>query len=959
MSTTKHDVGSLVRVRGRDWVVQPESYRIEDLLFLHPLDGSLHTTIAVDATLENVTSSSFSLPVAQNTDEKNSRNNIGSLEQAILLRDAVKLSFRNAAGPFRCLSRIGVEPRPYQLVPLMMALRQETVRLLIADDVGIGKTVESLLIARELHDRGEISGFTVLCPPHLAEQWKDALEEQFGYNDITLVLASTANRLEKELTDGDDSIFKQHPITVVSMDFIKQDKRRAAFLRTCPELVIVDEAHGATKREGTNKNAQKRHELLLELASKPNQHMILVTATPHSGHQDAFASLVGLLDPSFREIAMNEKPSENDKRKLARHIVQRRRPDIRREFKDMGATFPQRFETTSEYSVSKEQRQLIDEVVEWGLGRITAVEGDKRKKRVRTWSMLGLLRAIASSPDAALAGLKTRAESIEEDESLNRRNESLDIRVFDRSTERGIIDEVAGADDLLEEATNTQVQDFIERFSAIDPLKDQKVLALKKGLKSMMNDGFNAIVFCRFVPTVDMLVSILQKDRAFKGLHIEGITGRLNPEERVRRIEALTPLSGTPKILVATDCLAEGINLQDQFNAVVHYDLSWSPTTHEQREGRVDRFGQTSAEVRALSLVGLNNRIDAYVAKIIIDKQRTIRASLGISVPAPDASQAISQAITDGWLGQTPDRTRQLRLFEFLSEDDEQERLENEWTNTAERESKRRSRFSQSTIDVSEVQEEVASIRQALGRPQDVHRFLEKALQANNIRPTTSADDFTLTFSTASAPLELFDAVQLNGEERIAVVDDLSPVPQGWKRIVRTSRIVEQMANHIMGQTLDPKSDGRGRRLSVTKTNDVNERVFLLLARGRFSLNQTYRSKNTSLLVESLVVLGFKGKPEAPVFLTDEEIQKLWAVTPSGNVTGGQAELILNQQIPKFSEPVFKQRLEHIMNEEGLRILEAHQRVRSIVAGKQALDILPHLPIDLISLNVLLPGGGL
>ena len=213
MSTTKHDVGSLVRVRGRDWVVQPESYRIEDLLFLHPLDGSLHTTIAVDATLENVTSSSFSLPVAQNTDEKNSRNNIGSLEQAILLRDAVKLSFRNAAGPFRCLSRIGVEPRPYQLVPLMMALRQETVRLLIADDVGIGKTVESLLIARELHDRGEISGFTVLCPPHLAEQWKDALEEQFGYNDITLVLASTANRLEKELTDGDDSIFKQHPIT--------------------------------------------------------------------------------------------------------------------------------------------------------------------------------------------------------------------------------------------------------------------------------------------------------------------------------------------------------------------------------------------------------------------------------------------------------------------------------------------------------------------------------------------------------------------------------------------------------------------------------------------------------------------------------------------------------------------------------------------------------------------------
>ncbi len=91
--------------------------------------------------------------------------------------------------------------------------------------------------------------------------------------------------------------------------------------------------------------------------------------------------------------------------------------------------------------------------------------------------------------------------------------------------------------------------------------------------------------------------------------------------------------------------------------------------------------------------------------------------------------------------------------------------------------------------------------------------------------------------------------------------------------------------------------------------------------------------------------------------MSDEEIQKLWYVTPNGTITGGQSELILNQQIPKFSEPVFKQRLEHIINVEGQRILEAHQRVRSIVSGKQDLEIVPHIPIDLISLNVFLPGG--
>ena len=193
--------------------------------------------------------------------------------------------------------------------------------------------------------------------------------------------------------------------------------------------------------------------------------------------------------------------------------------------------------------------------------------------------------------------------------------------------------------------------------------------------------------------------------------------------------------------------------------------------------------------------------------------------------------------------------------------------------------------------------------------------------------------------------------------KKLAVVDDLSPVPPGWKRIVRTSKIVEQMANHIMGQTLDPKSNGRGRRLSVTRTNDVDERVFILLARGRFSLNQTYRSKQTSLLVESLVVLGFKGQPDRPQFLTEDEINNLWTVNPSGNVPGGQAEMILNQLIPKFNESLFTSKLEEIMSNEGENIREAHLRVRSIVNKNLQLEILPHHPIDLISLNVLLPGG--
>lgn len=152
-------VGALVRARGREWVVLPES--TDDLLVLRPLGGTDDEITGVYLPLEPVELARFALPdPARHGDARSCR----------LLRDAVRLGFRSSAGPFRSFARIAVEPRPYQLVPLLMALKLDPVRLLIADDVGIGKTIEAGLIARELLDRGEATRLAVLCPPHLAEQ---------------------------------------------------------------------------------------------------------------------------------------------------------------------------------------------------------------------------------------------------------------------------------------------------------------------------------------------------------------------------------------------------------------------------------------------------------------------------------------------------------------------------------------------------------------------------------------------------------------------------------------------------------------------------------------------------------------------------------------------------------------------------------------------------------------------
>jgi hypothetical protein len=158
---------------------------------------------------------------------------LGGHDAALLLRDALLVSLRRGAGPFRSFGQIAVEPRAYQLVPLLMALKLDPVRLLIADDVGVGKTIEAALILRELIDRGDIERSVVLCPPHLVEQWVTELEARFNLQAVA-VTAASAKRLERGIPPG-LSLFQVHPHTVVSLDYIKGQDRRAHFLSHCPD----------------------------------------------------------------------------------------------------------------------------------------------------------------------------------------------------------------------------------------------------------------------------------------------------------------------------------------------------------------------------------------------------------------------------------------------------------------------------------------------------------------------------------------------------------------------------------------------------------------------------------------------------------------------------------------------------------------------------------------------------
>ena len=511
--------GSLVRARGRDWVVLPESD--DELVMVRPLGGTDDEITGILTSLENVAPAGFSLP--------NPREHLGDAYSARLLRDALRLGFRSSAGPFRSIGRIAVQPRPFQLVPLLMALRLDPVRLLIADDVGVGKTIEAALIARELLECGEARKLAVLCPPHLAEQWQLELESKF-HIEAELVLSSTAARLERNLAVG-QSLFDVYDHFVVSLDFIKSDRRRDDFIRACPELVIVDEAHTCASSDRAGRTRHQRHALVSDLAKDRDRHLILVTATPHSGKDESFRSLLGLLDDDFNYLPDNLAGESNrhHRTRLARHLVQRRRSDIAH-YLQADTSFPQRADAEYTYTLSADYLTLFEDVLVYARRSVRSPIPGRREQRVRWWSALGLLRALASSPAAAAATMRTRAltaeaETIEEVDELGRRT------LLDLDEGEEVVDVVPGSTSA--DTISRRLREFATRADALAGESDLKLLRLVKIVRGLLLDGLRPVVFCRFIETAEYVSQELGKRlNRYPKAHVLVVTGRLPPSER-------------------------------------------------------------------------------------------------------------------------------------------------------------------------------------------------------------------------------------------------------------------------------------------------------------------------------------------------------------------------------------------------------------------------------------------
>jgi superfamily II DNA or RNA helicase len=899
---TAFSPGTLVSARGREWVVLAGS--TAETLRVRPVSGSEEDQTLIHLPLEAqpVREARFPLPDAQRP---------GGHDAALLLRDALLLSTRRGAGPFRSFGQIAVEPRAYQLVPLLMALKLDPVRLLIADDVGVGKTIEAALILREMLDRGEIERSVVLCPPHLVEQWVAELEARFNLQTVA-VTASSARRLERGIPPG-LSLFQVHPHTVVSLDYIKSQERRAHFLYHCPDFVVVDEAHACV---GNGQGQHQRYDLLRNLADAAERHMVLLTATPHSGDDAAFYRLLGLLDRSFEALQTatdQEHKKERDRlrERLGNHFVQRRRVDIA-EWQD-ATFFPKRETRELTYKLTGAWETFFNAVLDYCAEIVVGDDGDTARQRVNFWGTLALLRCAASSPVAAALALRTHAG---EELSPEARDELLD-RLFDGDAESLVEDDVeppAARNDPRLAALLAQAEQLAGRAG------DPKLKVLSEHVEALLRDpqhAYHPVVFCRYISTAHYLGRHLKGH--LSGVAVEVITGELSAEEREARIAKLGELEG-PRVLVATDCLSEGINLQDYFDAVIHYDLSWNPTRHEQREGRVDRFGQRSPIVRATLMYGINNPVDGAVLDVILRKAERIRRELGVPVPVPDEGHSLTQALLKGVLLRRRGRevamgeAKQLALFE------------EGWRVLEDKAKANRTLFAQRRLKPEDVLPEWNKTLAAIGGREDVQRFTDRALARFGAGLEAMRRGFKAP--TASLPEALRERLEAEGLSGTLRIDFCYPAPPPCRAVGRSHPLVVLLAEALLERSLSDDADTDSPsvlgRVGCWVSDGVTARTTLALLRLRHRLVVRRNRRDSTLLVEEASGLAWVGQSAR---LRGTEALALLALPPVADVPPpvraretARALALLEAQASE---------LEHFAAERAEALLQDHLRVRA------------------------------
>lgn len=618
---TNHTVpepGQLAEVRRRQWIVSevdaravapglPKSHLVrltsidedalgEELEVLWELEPGAHV-------LERA-----GLPTVDGLDEAET---LDAFLDAVRWGAATNADRGYLQAPFRS----GVSIEDFQLDPLVRAIDMARTNLLIADDVGLGKTIEAGLVLQEMLIRHRARTVLVLCPASLQEKWRVEMLEKFGL-EFRIVDTEYVKRLRRE-RGLHANPWTSHPRLITSIDWAKQGEGLRLLRDALPphvthprtfDLLIIDEAHNVAPRVGRYAVESLRTRLV-RLVAPHFQHKLFLTATPHDGYTESFTALLELLDD--QRFARNVMPGEAQ---LSRVMVRRLKSDL--VDAEGNRLYPERRLEPLPVSYSDEERTLRRLLEKYIAARESSGDGGRAVDRF----VHQLLRKrLSSSPAALAATLARHADTLEGRSDRNGSADRLDERILRRAIART---EEDYADDAEREAAEAEAtEEASRRLRPLTPderhllnelrsraqnaanRSDAKAKAILDWLETYIRSGgmwsdTRVILFTEYRTTQQWMQQILAS-HGFGGDRLMLIYGGMDPKEReaVKAAFQASPAESPVRILLATDAASEGIDLQNHCQYLIHLEIPYNPNVMEQRNGRIDRHGQRASEV--------------------------------------------------------------------------------------------------------------------------------------------------------------------------------------------------------------------------------------------------------------------------------------------------------------------------------------------------------------------------
>ncbi|UPM44167.1 helicase-related protein [Halocatena salina] len=651
----------------------------------------------------------LTLPVA---DQLHPDHEIVSAEWFDLRCQALQLQIAHEQGQLLSISNSLVRLEPYQLAAVNRVMQKLRQRALIADDVGLGKTIEAGLILKELTARNRADRVLFVVPAHLQKKW---IRDMNRFFDIDLTPA------ERQWVEGEHrrlgeeaNIWEQdHQRMIGSMAFLRQDEFQSALAEAFWDVVIVDEAHKAAKRGESPSQTSK----MVERVAGNSDSLLLLSATPHDGKGEAFRSLVEYIDPF---VASEDQ--DLSKETVDRAVIRRGKQSIYDE--DGERIFPDRDVSTVPVEMTHEERQFYQAVTDYVQNVYNRSE--KLNEPAVGFAMALMQKRLVSSIGAIKATLSRRLGDLVDEQSTNNLSEKavayLDGEDLDEDDKQQAEEELSSltiteSDAQLEEEILT-LRDLVSLAEGISV--DSKAQRVRRYIQQLLAEqpDEKLLLFTEYRDTLDYLLDLVT-DEPWAD-EILTIHGDVSKDDRARIEEEFN--HGQSRLLFATDAASEGIDLQHSCHIMVNYELPWNPNRLEQRIGRIHRYGQDK-EVKVWNFSFEDTR-EGEIFEMLQDKVESIRGTLGNTADVLgmlDDIDVDSLIMTSIQNGDPPTATRE-ELEELI---DERQRTLQEWYD--------RSLIDTSTFDEKsrrKIQDVIDESEDIYGSEADIRTFFERGVSA-------------------------------------------------------------------------------------------------------------------------------------------------------------------------------------------------------------------------------------